>query len=117
MDALYAKWRAKLIGMSPDGEKTMTGRHYGVVTRIFACAEKDVLRIWCAPHQFNIVVKAAAEGIKDGIYVKQAHKFSVYLRAQDILIIEMNVKCPNKTNRWVHLGRLMTFYKSYRLRS
>jgi hypothetical protein len=26
----------------------------------------------------------------------------------------MNVKCPKKTNRWVHLGRLLNFYKSYR---
>jgi hypothetical protein len=25
MDALYSKWRAKLIGMSTDGENTMTG--------------------------------------------------------------------------------------------
>jgi hypothetical protein len=81
---------------------------------IFARAENDVLRIWCAPHQIDIVVKAAAEGIKDGIYVKQAYTFSVYLRAQDILIIEMNVKCPKKTNKWVHIGRLLLFYKSYR---
>jgi hypothetical protein len=26
----------------------------------------------------------------------------------------MNVKCPKKTNRWAHLGRLLNFYKSYR---
>jgi hypothetical protein len=82
MDALYAKWRAKRIGMSSDGENTMTGRHSGVVTRIVACAENDVLHVWCAPHQNEIVVKAAAEGIQDGIYVKQAYTFSVYLRAQ-----------------------------------
>jgi hypothetical protein len=24
-----------------------------------------------------------------------------------------NVKCPKKTNRWVHLGRLLNFYKLY----
>ncbi|CAK9872571.1 unnamed protein product [Sphagnum jensenii] len=34
MDALYNKWRAKLIGVSTDGENTMTGRHAGVVTRL-----------------------------------------------------------------------------------
>jgi hypothetical protein len=86
----------KLIGMSSDGENTMTGCHSEVVTRIVACAENDVLRFWCAPHQImiDIVLKDAAEGIQDGIYAKQAYTFSVYLRAQDILIIEMNVKCP-----------------------
>jgi hypothetical protein len=75
MDALYAKWRDKLIGMSSDGEKTMTVCHSGVVTRIFAYTANDVLRIWCAPHQIDIVVKAAAEGIQKGIYVKQAYTF------------------------------------------
>jgi uncharacterized membrane protein len=43
-----------------------------------------------------------------------AYMFSVYLRAQDNLIIAMNVKCPKKTNRCTHLGRLLNFYKSYR---
>jgi hypothetical protein len=40
--------------------------------------------------------------------------FLVYLRAQDNLIIAMNVKCPKKMNRWAHLGRLLNFYKLYR---
>jgi hypothetical protein len=44
---------------------------------------------------------------------KFAYTFSVYLRVYDILIISMNVKCPKKTNRWVHLGRLLAFYKRY----
>jgi hypothetical protein len=35
------------------------------------------------------------------------------LRAQNNLIIEMNVKCLKKTNRWAHLGRLLNFYISY----
>ncbi len=26
----------------------------------------------------------------------------------------MNVKCSNKTNRWVHFGCLLAFYKQYR---
>jgi hypothetical protein len=34
LDALYQPWRAKLIGMSSDGENTMTGRHGGLITRI-----------------------------------------------------------------------------------
>jgi len=44
-DALYSKWHAKLIGMSSDGENTMTGCHTGLVTRMIACAENPVLRI------------------------------------------------------------------------
>jgi hypothetical protein len=26
----------------------------------------------------------------------------------------MNMKCPKKINCWVHIGRLLTFYKQYR---
>jgi hypothetical protein len=111
MDALYSKWHVKLIDMSTNGENTMTGRHTGVMTNIVTCAEHKVLQIWCASHQINIVVKASTESINGGSWVKFAYRFSVYLHMQDILIINTNVKCPKKTNHWVHLGRLFAFYK------
>jgi hypothetical protein len=66
LDALYPPWRAKLIGMSSDGENTMTGRHRGLVTRMVAAAENPALRIWCAPHQIYLVVKQATESVADG---------------------------------------------------
>ena len=114
LDALYAPWRSKLISVSSDGENTMTGRHSGLVTRLCAAAEHDVLRIWCPPHQIDLVAKRAAERVTNGEWVHFAYTFSVFLRAQNSLITAMNVKCPKKTNRWVHLGRLLTFYKTYR---
>ncbi|OWZ17346.1 hypothetical protein PHMEG_0008728 [Phytophthora megakarya] len=89
LGALYSNWRAKLIGMASDGENTMTA------------------------HQIDIVVKSSAKGIEDGHWINFLNAFSVFLRSQDNLIISMNVKCPKKTNRWVHLGRLLTFYKAH----
>jgi len=65
LDALYSNWRYKLIGMSSDGENTMTGRHAGLVTRMVGCAENPVLRIWCPPHQIDLVVRSSTEGIVD----------------------------------------------------
>jgi hypothetical protein len=50
MDALYNKCCVKLISMSTDSENTMTGQDSGVVTCSVACAEHNVLQIWCAPH-------------------------------------------------------------------
>ncbi|CAN5964539.1 unnamed protein product [Sphagnum jensenii] len=47
--------------MSSDSENTMTGRHTSFVTRMIACAKNPVLRIWCALHQIDLVVKSAAE--------------------------------------------------------
>ncbi len=92
----------------------MIGHHTSFVTHIARCAEFNVLRVWCAPHQIDIIVKSSAEGIDGGAYVKDVYSFSVHLRSQHNLIIQMSVKCPKKTNRWVHLGRVLNFYKQYR---
>jgi hypothetical protein len=112
-DALYGKWRAKLIGMSFDGENTMTGRHIGLVTRMIACAENPMLRIWCALHQIDLVVKSAAEEFASGEWIKFTWSFSIFLRAQANLITSMAVKCPKKTKCWTHLGRLLQFFKDH----
>jgi hypothetical protein len=114
LDALYSKWRSKLIGMSSDDENTMTGRHAGLVTRMVACAENPVLSIWCPPHQIDLVVKSSSNGIAGGTWVAFAWSFSVFLRVQANLITSMGAKCPKKTNRWTHLGRLLTFFKQNR---
>jgi hypothetical protein len=45
VDTLYDKWCAKLIGMSSDGENTMTGRHTDFVSRMIAYAKNPVFRI------------------------------------------------------------------------
>ncbi len=113
MDVLYSKWHAQLFGMSTDSENTMTSRHISVMTRIVACVEHKVLQIWCASHQINIVFKASTESISNSGWVKFTYTFSINLHTQDILIISMNVKCPKKTNHWVHFKHLLAFYKQY----
>jgi hypothetical protein len=89
----------------------MTRRHVGLVIRIAQCAEFNVLRMWCASHQIDIIVKLSTKGIDSDAYVKDVYSFSVHLRLQHNLIIQMGVKCSKKTNRWVHLGRVLNFYK------
>ncbi|KAH8963535.1 hypothetical protein BDL97_04G017200 [Sphagnum fallax] len=54
----------------------------------------------CHAGLIDIIIKSSTEGINSGAY----HN----------LIIQMGVKCPKKTNRWVHLGRVLNFYKQYR---
>ncbi len=113
LDALYPEWRVKLLNASSDGKNTMIGCHVGFVTRIARCAKFNVLHVWCAPHQIDIIVKSSAEGIDGGAYVKDVYLFSVHLLSQHNSIIQMGVKCPKKTNRWVHLDRVLNFYKQY----
>jgi hypothetical protein len=107
LDALYGKWRAKLIGMSSHGDNMMTSRHTGLVTHMIFCAENPMLRIWCALHQIDLVVKSAVEELAGGEWIMFAWSFSIFLRAQANLITSMVTKCPKKMNRWTHLGRLL----------
>jgi hypothetical protein len=114
LDALYGKWCAKLIRMSFDGENTMTGRHTDLITRMIACAENPVLRIWCALDQIDLVVKSTAEELAGNEWIMFTWSFSIFLHAQANLITSMAVKCPKKMNRWTHLRRLLQFFKDHR---
>ena len=87
MDALFPNCRAKLIGVSSEGENMMTGRHRGHVTRLVSAAENNVLRFWCAPHQIEIIAKQIADGIDGGAWVKFVYSYTVYLRDQNNLTI------------------------------
>ncbi|KAH9098083.1 hypothetical protein LEN26_016759 [Aphanomyces euteiches] len=97
LDALFYQWRLKLIGTSSVGENTMTGRFKGVV------------RTWCIPHQMDIVVHGVTDNLDGGRWVKIIYALSVFLRAQHNLVTDMGVKCPKKTNRWMHLGNVIEF--------
>jgi hypothetical protein len=114
LDALFPNWRSKLMNISSDGENTMTGRHAGFVTRMANEVANPVLRIWCPLHQIDLVLKADAEAVADGTWIEVVYSYSIFLRQQQNLITEMNVKCPKKTNRWTHLGRVLKFYKVHR---
>jgi hypothetical protein len=76
----------------------MTGCHHGVVTRLKQAAEFPVLRIWCVPHQIDIVMKNAIALPQDGQWIEVVYKWCVHLRRQEKLIMDMNGEmCPKKT--------------------
>jgi hypothetical protein len=75
LDALYGLWRCKLIKVGIDGEPTMVGRLNDLVTCMACEAEHHVLRIWCPPHQMDVV-----EMLYDDKWSKQAWSMLVYLR-------------------------------------
>jgi hypothetical protein len=102
LNTVSPSWCEKIISISSDGENIMIGRHAGVVTLMENECSNHVFRIWCIPHQLDIVVKNATHGVLDEAFYKVAHAFSVHLRAQQILIIEMGSKCPKDTTRWAH---------------
>ncbi len=116
LNTVFPSWREKVVSISSDGENTMTGRHAGVVTLLENECSNPVLRIWCIPHQFDIVVKNATHGVLDEAFYKVAHAFSVHLRAQQILITEMGSKCSKDTTRWVAFGSILRWLLEHRRR-
>jgi hypothetical protein len=76
-----------------------------------------VLRVWCVPHQLDLVVKTATVGVDDGEFYKAAHALSVHLRAQHNLIVAMDgAKCPKDTTRWVAFGNVLKWIIQHRHR-
>jgi hypothetical protein len=72
-------WRAKLVSVSIDGENTMIGCHRGVVICLKQAVEFSVLRIWCMPHQIDIVIKNTATLLQDGQWIEVVYKWCVHL--------------------------------------
>jgi hypothetical protein len=107
LDTFCPNWRSKLISISSYGENTMTGRHGGVVTLLEKECNNPVLRIWCVPHQLDIVVKNATQDVLDQAFYKVTHAYSVHLRMQQNLITDMGSKCPKDTTRWVAFGSIL----------
>jgi hypothetical protein len=94
----------------------MTSRHAGVVTLLENECLNHVFRIWCVPHQLNIVVKNATHGVLDEAFYKVAHAFSVHLRAQQILVTKMGSKCPKDMMRWVAFDSILHWLLEHRRR-
>ena len=115
LEVLLPNWRDKLLSVSSDGENTMTGRHAGVVTLLENAASNKILRIWCVPHQVDLVIKAITKDLDGEQFYKIAHAFSVHLRAQVNLITEMNSKCPKDTTRWLAFGSMLEWMLNKRL--
>uniref|UniRef100_A0AAV1T8W6 Uncharacterized protein n=1 Tax=Peronospora matthiolae TaxID=2874970 RepID=A0AAV1T8W6_9STRA len=114
LDALYGIWRRKPINVGTEGEAAMVRRLNGLVARMSCEAEHHILRIWCPPHQIDVVVKDGAKMVYDGEWSNQTWSLPVCLRSKANMITSMNAECSKKTNSWVSLGVLLEFIRQYR---
>jgi hypothetical protein len=98
LDNLCVSWRSKLSSASTYGENTMTGWIGGFVTLMAKEAVYEVLRVWCPPHQMSLVIQEATVQISDGLFAKTTHSFTVRLRQQGNLQLDMGSMCPKDTS-------------------
>jgi hypothetical protein len=114
-DVSFPMWRDKLISMSSNGKNTMTGHHAGFVTLFEKEATNNILHVWCAPHQMDIVIKKVMKAMMDGLFYKITHVFSVHLCARLNLITKMDgVKWPKDITRWVVFGKMLKWFLHHR---
>ncbi|KAI9921717.1 hypothetical protein PsorP6_000757 [Peronosclerospora sorghi] len=122
LETVCAPWQDKIIAITMDGEKSNTGWRNGVVARLNRMATHQLMRVWCAPHQGDIVIRAATNEMDNGAFYKTAHAFSVHLQQQQNLILEIQVQYPpadnfpRDTNRWMYFERILSFMMKHRRR-
>lgn len=115
MDALYSDWRETIIGASSDGEKKMTGRHQGVITRIQRVSKPGFMRVWCGAHQLDLCMQSFYLAIPDSFYSTFTSIVS-YLRRQQHFISDERSQCPLICDtRWLNMIKVTTWFDKHRL--
>jgi hypothetical protein len=77
-DIIFSEWHTKLIGVSTDGENTLTSYHGGVVRLLQRQATNNIVRVWRPICQGHSVVKACSNMLLlDGFFYTQAHNLLV----------------------------------------
>jgi hypothetical protein len=115
MDAHFPDWHETITGASSDGEKKMTGRHQGVITRIHRVAKPGFMPVWYGAHQLDLCTQSFYLAIPDTFY----STFTVlvaYLRRQQNFISDERSQCPLICNtRWLNMVKVTTWFDRHRL--
>jgi hypothetical protein len=115
MHALFPDWREAITGASSDGEKKMTGRHQGVITRIHRVAKPGFMRVWCGAHQLDLCMQSFYLAIPDTFY-STFTLLVAYLRWQQNFISDERSQCSLICNtRWLNIVKVTTWFDRHRL--
>jgi hypothetical protein len=106
IDNLCENWREKVIGVTTDGDRSMTGQVKGVASRI----EKEtpdgpICRVWCGLHQLDLIMQRLLKNICDEEFYRDLTSVIGHLRRQINIIENMGCKCPTVADtRWLSAG-------------
>jgi hypothetical protein len=115
MDALFPNWRETIIGAFSDGEKKMTRRHQGVITRIHCIAKPGFMRVWCGAHQLDLCMQSFYLAIPNTFY-STFTLLVTYLRRQQNFILDERSQCPLICDtRWLNMIKVTTWFDQHRL--
>jgi hypothetical protein len=109
MDALYPQRREALVGMSTDGDRSMTGRIQGLVTPVSEVTSTNLIRVWCGLHQLDIVMQQVFKNALDDKFYSTLTAVIGHLRRQQNLVTTMHSTCSKVSDtRWVSMDSVAT---------
>jgi hypothetical protein len=115
ISALDPLWRSKVVGVSTDGARAMTGWSAGLASRILEIALDLCLRVWCLINQFSLSIKTAGKAmVKDGGigFIGHVSSLAGTLRRQIALVEAMGGKCDCFIKvRWGSLCTVVAWLK------
>lgn len=118
LEILCPNWRDKLIGLSTDGSEWAHTVLLWIVDRVRADTSANLICTWSGAHQLDLVIKSVYRSTLDELFYDTLSELIVYLRKQDILIVELKSPCPKVTSSssWHSVAKALRWIKTHRLR-
>jgi hypothetical protein len=110
MDALFKVLSRRIIAVSTDGARSMTGGSRGPATRIQRICSPGFIHVWCGLHQLDLVMQRIFCAACDETFYAALTNVICHLRRQKSLIAEMRGTCPLVARtRWMSMANVSTW--------
>ena len=104
-----------IIGVSSDGEKKMTGRRQGVITRIQRISKPGFMQVWCGAHQLDLCMQSFYLSTLD-IFYSTFTSMVAYLRRHQKFISNERSQCPLICDtHCLNMIKVTTWFDKHRL--
>lgn len=98
-------WKSKLISKVTDGARSMTDKVSGAVTSFERDAQPEGCRIWCPPHQLDLIIQELMTGLLYETFRRNMGNMIAHLRRQYNWRDKMGTTRPTiAVTRWLLLG-------------
>lgn len=117
LDVICDDWKRRMIGVTTDGARDMTGLVRGVASRCQEVTLPGFIRVWGGAHQLDLVMQAIFKAFVAGVFLTTLTRLIGHLRRQRNLITAMRTQCPNFVDtRWLSMGKVLRWLIANRIR-
>ncbi|CAK9862296.1 unnamed protein product [Sphagnum jensenii] len=117
LNVMCPVWIVRLLGISSDGARNMTGRVAGVVTHLSNAMHNEcpLTRVRCGAHQFDLIMEYIMNSIVKERFFTTMIGFITHFMRQQNLIANMQTTCLRVVNRWLSTEKVIKWFKAHRL--